>query len=114
MKKTYIALSIVALIFIFGIIAILGNKLVNKNIETNLNDVAEIEEVLKEINTSDSDYVEEEYSDFGSDLNDSNSSNSVSEIEKQNIINDINDALSGTDSTNYDENAGFDIDFGNI
>jgi hypothetical protein len=114
MKKTYIVLSIVALIFVFLVIAILGNRVVNRNIENNLNDIAEIEETLKEINSSDTDYIEKEYSDFGADLNDSSTSNSVSEIEKQTVINDINDALSGTDTTNYDENAGHDIDFGNL
>jgi peptidoglycan hydrolase CwlO-like protein len=114
MKKTYIILTIISLVIIFTVIAIIGNRLVNRNIENSVNDIAEIEETLKEISSSDSDYIDEEYSDFGTSLNEEATSNSVSEVEKQSIINDINDALSGTDTTNYDENAGLNIDFGNL
>ena len=117
-KQTIIIISGIIVLIVVAIV-IFGTTLINNKTVSNGNDVTNIEDALKDINNSDTAYVDESFSDLGSGLNSAEVSTTttpapISTLDKSKSINLIDDALTNTNGSGIDETGGYNVDFSNL
>jgi hypothetical protein len=109
MKKTRLFIIIGFAIVLTAGIAILGNYLINRRAALNLNTMGAIEELLVNIDTDNSMYIGEEFSNITDNLE-----NNVVIDDKQDALDAIDDTLNDISPTVIDETGGFDVDLGDL
>jgi hypothetical protein len=115
MKKSTLIIIAGVIILLGIVVAVFGNALINRRTIANVDDVANIEETLKDINNSETNYIDANYSDVGSDLDTTPATvKEVTTKDKETGLNLVNDALTNTDSSGVDETGGYNINLDNL
>lgn len=110
MKKSNLIIILIAVVLAIGI-AITGIYLINRDAQNNVEEIAAIEDLLEDINASNSDYITEMHSDFADNYDLITATPSAE--DKSDAISKVDSALTEID-TPVDESGGFNVDFGTL